>query len=493
MLFKTITPEQAGLSSKNVEKLLKFYERNGVVLHSLLLLKGNHLFGEFYWSPFDKDFCHRMYSQTKSYVGIAIGLLEEEGKINLDDKILKYFPEKIDGEISPYLKEQTIRQMLTMTTCHISPYWFATEDPDRVHEYINAGENPRPAGMKWRYDSAGSHFMGVLVEKVSGMSLFDYLYDRIFKHLGTFKTARILKTPNGDSWGDSALCCTSLDMMSFARFVMNYGTWNGKRLMNERYLKEATSAVVSNADTSFKKFKSYGYGYQIWRHRNGFSFNGLGAQFTIFAPEQDVIMVITADNCGYGETANALLFAGFEEFILNQIGTTELAPDEESYQELCDYTKDLKIPGCMGSAYAPMQDKVNGVKYIFNENQKGFKWFSLEFDGKGGGTFNYEMAQGEMQLPFKMLENAFVKFPHLGYSDEFGGVKTTNGFKHDVASSAGWLDDSRMMIRVQITDHYPGNMSFIFNFKDDYAVMCVEKTAENVFNEYPGDFLAIKE
>jgi CubicO group peptidase (beta-lactamase class C family) len=37
-----------------------------------------------------------MYSQTKSYVSIAIGLLEEEGKLNLDDTVASYFPEKID-------------------------------------------------------------------------------------------------------------------------------------------------------------------------------------------------------------------------------------------------------------------------------------------------------------------------------------------------------------------------------------------------------------
>ncbi len=37
-----------------------------------------------------KFFCHRQYSQTKSFVGVAIGLLEEEGKFRLDDKIIEY-------------------------------------------------------------------------------------------------------------------------------------------------------------------------------------------------------------------------------------------------------------------------------------------------------------------------------------------------------------------------------------------------------------------
>ena len=89
-----------------------------------------------------------------------------------------------------------------------------------------------------------------------------------------------------------------------------------------------------------------------------------------------------------------------------------------------------------------------------------------------------------------MKENVFVKFPQLGYSNEVGGVVTTDGFMYDVAVSAGWLDQNKLMIRIQIVDHYPGNMSFIFAFKDEYAVLSIEKTAENIFNEYPGEFLA---
>ena len=94
-MFEKITPEQAGVSSAKIERMINFLERNGYVFHSLLLMKGDKLFGEYYWKPFDKDFCHRMYSQTKSYVGIAIGLLVDDGKLDLDAKIASFFPEKI--------------------------------------------------------------------------------------------------------------------------------------------------------------------------------------------------------------------------------------------------------------------------------------------------------------------------------------------------------------------------------------------------------------
>ena len=116
-MFNMITPEQAGISSKHVADFISFCERRSITMHSVLMIKGNSIFSENYWAPFHKDFCHRMYSQTKSYVGVAIGLLEEEGKLNLDDPMAKYFPERIDRELPEYLAKQTIREMLTMTTC----------------------------------------------------------------------------------------------------------------------------------------------------------------------------------------------------------------------------------------------------------------------------------------------------------------------------------------------------------------------------------------
>ena len=115
-MFQTVTPEHVGVSTKSIRSYLKFLKRSGVNMHSLLMMRGDKIFAEYYWSPFTKDCCHRMYSQTKSYVSIAIGLLEEEGKLKLSDRILDYFPEKLTGEAGAFLKEQTVKDMLTMRT-----------------------------------------------------------------------------------------------------------------------------------------------------------------------------------------------------------------------------------------------------------------------------------------------------------------------------------------------------------------------------------------
>ena len=488
-MFEMITPEQAGISSKHVADFISFCERRSITMHSVLMIKGDKIFSENYWAPFHKDFCHRMYSQTKSYVGVAIGLLEEEGKLNLDDPMAKYFPERIDRELPHYLAEQTVREMLTMTTCGHPARWFSAGDPDRTHLYFATSDSSRPAGTYFEYDSPGSQVLCSLVEKLAGKSLFDYLNEKIFSELGTFKTATILKTPCGDSWGDSALVCTSRDMASFARFVMNYGTWNGKRLMNEAYLRKATTKQVGNQRTGFDLYESNGYGYQIWMtEQGGFSFNGMGGQFTVCVPEKDFIFVCTGDNQGYTGFGQVLFSALFDK-IVNNLGDAPLEEDVPSYKALCEATKNLKLRSMKGDTYSPLMETIHGREYQCASNPMGITRFSMNFYQDKPCEFRYTNGQGDKVLYFKLGENAFGKFPQLGYSNEVGGQRTTDGFLYNCAASAAWDDATRLKLYVQVVDRYFGTLYMLFAFKGDEVAVNMTKTAEDFFGEYAGNLV----
>ena len=195
-MFEKITPEQAGISSKNVVNFIQKIEKRGGTPHGILFMKGDKIFAEGYWKPFHQEFGHRMYSQTKSFVGVAIGLLEEEGKLSLDDTIVSHFPEKIDGELAEYLEKQTIRDMLKMTTVGECKWWFTSGDPDRTHFYLNCDRKTHPSGTVWAYDSAGSQVLSSLVEKLSGKTLLEYLKEKLFNEMGVFQTATVLQTTN---------------------------------------------------------------------------------------------------------------------------------------------------------------------------------------------------------------------------------------------------------------------------------------------------------
>jgi hypothetical protein len=330
-----------------------------------------------------------------------------------------------------------------------------------------------------------------LVEKLTGKSMFDFLNERIFSHLGTFKTAKILKTPNGVSWGDSAMVCTVRDAASFGRFVMNYGTWEGKRLMNEAYLREATSAVVDNADSShFNVYHGFGYGYQFWRIiGNGFAMVGMGDQLTLCYPDEDIIMSITSDNQG-AKDLRQLIVGAFYELIVRKAKREALPEDKEAEEYLAEMTKDLKLRAIKSKDDSPMREVINGKVYECEKNRMGIKNFSFIFKDATEGEFHYENEQGKKVIPFGVNRNVFGKFPELGYSNEYGGVRSEDDFMYDDAVSLTWLQDNRLILYVQIIDRYFGNMSAIFGFKGDDCAVQMEKTAEDFLDKYFGTALA---
>ncbi len=485
-MFKTVTPESVGISSKYIKEFILRLEKRKLHMHSVVLCRGKNIFGEFYWTPFDKDFLHRMYSETKSYVSVAIGLLLDEGKLSLDDKIIDYFPEKIDTPLSNSLKNQTIKNMLMMSTVGYGENWFGNNDKDRCHLYFNGrnGEIRYP-GTIWEYDSQGSQVLCCLAEKLAGKPLFDYLNEKIFSHLGTFKNATILKTPTGESWGDSALLCTSRDMLSFARFVMNYGEWNGKRLLSEDYLKTATSKLIDNQETAHEDVIGHGYGYQIWRtEKNGFAFVGMGDQLTVCLPDYDLIFVCTADNqgCPY---ARELLLSSFFDIVVENIEKKSLDEDENAYNDMIKATENLSLFSIKGESYSSWQEKIDGQEYVFENNELGLKELTFHFN-LDGGELHYTNENGEMVLPFLFNKNYLGKFPELGYSKDVGGVKTTDGSKYDMASSGAWLCENKIMIFSQIIDRYFGNVSMCFGFNDDRITVTFYKTAEDFLWNYNG-------
>ena len=490
-MFEKITPEAAGISSAKIKKFIDRIEKRDAIMHSLLIMRNGKIITENYWAPFDKDFCHRMYSQTKSYTSIAIGLLIEEGKLSLDDRLVDIYPEYKGTH--QFLDRQTIRNLLTMNTVANPVNWFLdTTTPSRIEIYFNERTRCHPAGTIWEYDSAGSQVLCEIVEKLSGMRLLDYLKMKLFDHMGSFKTAEILKTRDGASWGDSALLCTTRDMASFAQLLMNGGVWEGKRLMNEEYIKEATSKQVDNRDSWRKGVFCHGYGYQIWRtEQNGFAFLGMGDEITICLPDRGLIFVCTADHQGTDNKIRASLVNAFFDIIVDNLSDEPLPEDKEAEELLAKRTENLTLYSETGTEDSAFRAELDGTVYECTANPMGITEFSFTFDKDGKeGVLHYTNAQGKKELPFGINHNVFGKFPQLGYSNDFGGLRTTDGFMYRDAVSATWLEEKKIIVTVQIIDRYFGLMSAVFAFNGDYAAAQFTKVGEDFLAEYSGELSA---
>ena len=483
-MFKTVTPESVGISSEKVLGFYKFLDDHGFQTHDLIMAKGDKIFTEGYWAPFHKDFQHRMYSVSKSFVGIAVGLAEQEGLLSLDDKFLKYFPE-FEKDAPEFLQAQTIRDMLTMRTFKTTSKrgWFTSGCKDRCDEYIFANANKLP-GSFFDYDSPGSFMLGAIVEKVAGMPFLEYLKEKALKYAGFSENAYCLKCPGGHSFGDSGIMCTARDLLIFAKFVMDKGYIDGKNYINEEFMTNAVKKQCSNNTFGFEYKHLRGYGYQIWKMpRDGFAFIGMGDQFAICDPETELIVIINSDN--QGDTfARPFIFDEVQRSLIPNMGEP-LPENEKAHKELLDYVSNLKLYALRnGEKTSKTVDEINGVTYKLEENPMGIKWVKFEFDGEKGKLF-WENEQGEKELPFGMGYNEFAKFPQSGYSDLVATIPV-EGHMYDCATSAIWDDEMKLILKCQIIDKYFGRLSMTFAFKDGYIMARFNKTAEAFLDEYLG-------
>lgn len=211
------TPEKEGIRSERIREFIEILEDAYLPMHDVIIMRHGKIVFEKYWAPFHKEELHRMYSVTKSFVSLAIGFLEQDGLVDLDAPISRYFPEEVKNQKDKNMHDQTVRHMLMMSTAKPTQDWFTARPEDRVQFYFdNSITESRPSGTIFNYDSAGSFVMGSLVERITGKTLMAYLREKFLDRIGFSKEAYMLKCPGGHSWSDSALICKPTDLLKVA-------------------------------------------------------------------------------------------------------------------------------------------------------------------------------------------------------------------------------------------------------------------------------------
>ncbi len=264
-------------------------EKNRVMIHGFLLARQGETIGEGYYAPFKKSRPHRMFSVSKSVTGLAIGLLWQDGRIGLEDKITSYFPDKLPPKVAPWMAEMTIRDMLCMATCFDKTAFNSKEDKDWVKGFFHASPVHKP-GTVFSYDSSSSHVLCALVERLCQEDILCFMQKRLFTPLGMNGEKRWLKDPAGVSHGASGLVMTLGDMSLLAAFLAG----DGQGLMEQAFLREATAMQIPTIQRRVPE-ERYGYGYQIWRTRDGFGMFGMGGQLGIVMPERKLVLCTVAD------------------------------------------------------------------------------------------------------------------------------------------------------------------------------------------------------
>jgi len=286
------TPEAQGISSAGIRDYVETADRQLSTMHSFMLVRHGHVVAEAWWSPEAADKPHVLWSLSKSFTSTAVGLAVAEGKLSIDDTVLKFFPDSCPSEPSANLKAMRVRNLLTMSCGHDAEPKRNESEP-WVDTFLKHPV-PHTPGTHFLYNSMGTYMLSAIMQKVTGQTLLDYLKPRLFAPLGIEKPTWD-SSPQGINCGGWGLKIRTEDIAKFGQLYLQKGKWEGKQLIPESWIEQATSKQISN-DTNSNPDWTQGYGFQFWRCRhNAFRGDGKDGQFCVVLPELDAVVAITAD------------------------------------------------------------------------------------------------------------------------------------------------------------------------------------------------------
>ena len=484
---------KASVPSRALASMLSAFSEAGLSMHSVLVMRHGEVVAECYAPPFDENSLHRMYSVSKSFVGMSVGLLLSDPDYShlfpqgIDTKIgdLTCFSDLLNPSTDERIKNTKIVDLLRMA----APFpkgstYDGPNDMNWLATFFDPADGRKPdhdAGTGFHYDTSASYLLGVMVERITGMTFLEYLKRNALHEIGFSENSWCVEAPEGYAWGGSGVMCTTRDIAAFAYLVMRGGNWNGKQLLPADYVRAATSyqiAIPSGEDDNCT-----GYGYQIWITDFGFAFLGMGCQLAFCVPSMDLVFACTADNQGYqknGKDDEDTVFEIFRRHLLAKL-TDGIVTETSADRELLNrQIAAFGIPAQKGSGSSPLASTVSGKTY--SGSGAAFFSFRLTFEDASGTLF-YTTSRGDKELRFGLGENLICLLDEPQYSGR--AINHPNGKGYRALCSGAWTDRDTFVLWVQVCDDYFGNMKMTFDFSGEKSVtVTVTKTAEWFLEEY---------
>ena len=219
-------PEAQGVSSSAILDFIEAADRDIDAMHGFLLVRHGHVVAEGWWRPYDAQTPHILFSLSKSFTSTAVGLAIAEGKLGIDDEVLKFFPEDAPADPSANLKSMRVRDLLRMATGHQTeaPLW--RSEPGQADETWTrrflAHPVPFKPGTHFLYNSPGTYMLSAIVQKVTGMTVLDYLRPRLFEPLG-FENPSWVASPQGITAGAYGLLARTEEIARFGQLYLQKG------------------------------------------------------------------------------------------------------------------------------------------------------------------------------------------------------------------------------------------------------------------------------
>ncbi len=476
-MLDRVSPIFVGFDLLYVDSFLnELLNEPSIHINRLMVLKGNKVVKEYYKAPYKSDNWDSCYSLTKTVVALGIGLLVDDGLLDLDeyayDILMKDKPIMVLSN-----KKIKVRDLLTMSTGNKFNEVSTSGSSNWVKDFFNT-DSKFPIGSQFEYNSLNTYILSAIVKEKAGICLSELVGERIFKKLGIvnyyFETS--LEGIEKGGWG---LYLTIEDMAKLGILIKDRGIYNNERIISEYWVSEMTK--TQNEATKF--FHRYDYGYQMWvnEEKNVSLFNGLFDQDILIYRNEDVIIVVNSSNpeAFHGSKFYDIADKYFLDGINKKIKYTKYYGERK-----LDSVKSLLniVPILLNREFMALGDQRASTSILPLILQATFSTYST-----GLNSMMFKKEKDAYTLCIKENDASFeIRF---NFKDGIYQTLDIYGNKFELNSSAVFTLDEKGRPELIITINF---LEFASTRYIKFKIVDSDETMDAIFTEFPDEEFALK-
>ncbi len=288
--FPVASPESCGIPSSHIENFLHDLDADRTLdMHGVSIYRHGRRLVDAAFGAYDRGVWHITYSECKSITALAIGMLVDEGKLDIKERLIDIFERTGLSKLTH--AAITVEDLLTMRSGVSMNESAAVTETEWVKCFFESSvKNP---GTTFHYNSINTYILSAIITRRTGQALVEYLRTRLFTPLG-IENYYWEASPEGITKAGWGLYLLPEDLAKIGQLVLNGGAWKGHQLVSAEWVEQMiTKQIETPTQTG-----NFNYGYQTWvgRQNDSFLFNGMFGQNVIGYPETELLIVSNAGN-----------------------------------------------------------------------------------------------------------------------------------------------------------------------------------------------------
>ncbi len=450
LLPRAACPEEVGIPSDAVREMIRAIDETGFRYHSVMILRGGKVAAECHRYPFSARTPHILYSISKSVTSVAVGLAIQEGIMTLDTTIAEVFPEYVPQENAEKFSRITVRHLLSMTA-GIFPSYFANKTKGEWIRQYAASKWYADPGEEFKYINENPYMLCSMIRRLTGQTVTEFLQPRLWDPLG-IRTPYWETDETGTESGGWGLFLTPEGFAKFMLMIHQGGVFNGKRILDEAYVREATSEQIS---TRREPPEKTGYGYCFWLLNDiEYQANGVFGQIGYARKDMDIAVVFTAGDM-HSELVTEPVRALCEKITETSLPAPE---DPDALRRELDALVLDKLPEATlrSSLEAEIGDKVLWFSKTLPANLLGFPPTVLPLmavymtKDRAGNMDRFQFRFFDDYALFQWREGDEVCCVRLGMDGKYRASRVTlAGTRYTIYGAAFWEDEQTLQVYIR--------------------------------------------